>query len=576
MPERHHLIIGAAGEVRPARWRILLANNNKGLRGRCCRDKGLESSDTRIMLITSTPITPSASGAVERRVEQSDGAQSSPGLSARTISASSILCLDTEYRYLFCNDEHRNAVRKAWGAEVSIGSSMLALIPSLEERALVRSNLDKALKGETTVNTTHYGDLDDIWESVCSPMFNGEGKISGVSVTSADVTEQRRLEDALLEREHKYQYLFDNMTDGFVICKIICDEQGVPCNYRILEANKAYEAQTGIAISDIVGKTVLEALPDIEESWIKIYGEIALTHVSRSFELYNHSTRRYYQTTAFSLYNGQFARVFKDITDQKLSEVALKRSEESQRFGEHAREREKEVAHLDRLNTMGEMATGLAHELNQPLAAIATYADVALRMLDAEVTQPEKLREIITGARQQALRASEIIRHLRRLVKKQTVGRVKTDINHLIESVVTLLAADLQLRGVDLHLKLSENLPSLMLDDVQIEQVIINLLRNALEVEVDVGAKMREVTIRSYLASNSLVRVEVTDNGSGMEPEVSSQIFNAFYSTKGGQGMGMGLSISRSIIEAHDGRLWANSEWGQGSTLSFSLPVLNV
>ena len=317
-------------------------------------------------------------------------------------------------------------------------------------------------------------------------------------------------------------------------------------------------------------------MPDIEESWIKIYGEIALTHVSRSFELYNHSTRRYYQTTAFSLYNGQFARVFKDITDQKLSEVALKRSEESQRFGEHAREREKEVAHLDRLNTMGEMATGLAHELNQPLAAIATYADVALRMLDAEVTQPEKLREIITGARQQALRASEIIRHLRRLVKKQTVGRVKTDINHLIESVVTLLAADLQLRGVDLHLKLSENLPSLMLDDVQIEQVIINLLRNALEVEVDVGAKMREVTIRSYLASNSLVRVEVTDNGSGMEPEVSSQIFNAFYSTKGGQGMGMGLSISRSIIEAHDGRLWANSEWGQGSTLSFSLPVLNV
>ena len=500
----------------------------------------------------------------------------SPGSAVRTMQGTTVFCLDTQYRYLFCNDAHRDASRKSWGAEIYMGSSMLAIIPSLEERKLVQALLDEALAGKTVVATNRFGETDNIWESVCSPMFNGEGKISGVSVTSADVTEQRRLEDALLEREHKYQYLFDNMTDGFVICKIICDEQGVPCNYRILEANKAYEAQTGIAISDIVGKTVLEALPDIEESWIKIYGEIALTHVSRSFELYNHSTRRYYQTTAFSLYNGQFARVFKDITDQKLSEVALKRSEESQRFGEHAREREKEVAHLDRLNTMGEMATGLAHELNQPLAAIATYADVALRMLDAEVTQPEKLREIITGARQQALRASEIIRHLRRLVKKQTVGRVKTDINHLIESVVTLLAADLQLRGVDLHLKLSENLPSLMVDDVQIEQVIINLLRNALEVEVDVGAKMREVTIRSYLASNSLVRVEVTDNGSGMEPEVSSQIFNAFYSTKGGQGMGMGLSISRSIIEAHGGHLWANSEWGQGSTLSFSLPVLNV
>jgi len=497
-----------------------------------------------------------------------------PRNAVRTMQGTTVFCLDTQYRYLFCNDAHRDASRKSWGAVIHMGSSMLANIPSLEERKLVQALFDEALAGKTVVAANRFGETDNIWESVCSPMFNDEGKISGVSVTSADVTEQRRLENALLEREHKYQYLFDNMTDGFVICKIICNEQGVPCDYRILEANKAYEALAGIAFNDIVGKTVLEVVPDMEESWIKLYGEVALTHESRSFELYNHSTRRYYESTAFSLHNGQFARVFKDITNQKLSEAALKTSEELQRFGEHAREREKEMAHVDRLNTMGEMATGLAHELNQPLAAITTYAGVALRILNAESAQPEKLREIITETRQQALRAGEIIRHLRRLVRKQTGGQVETDINHLIRSVVKLLAADLRLQGVDLRLKLSENLPRLMLDDVQIEQVIINLLRNALEVTVMDVANKREVTIRSYLSSKRFLRVEVTDNGSGMDSEVSSRIFDAFYSTKVEQGMGLGLSISRSIIEAHGGNLWANSEPGQGSTLSFSLPVL--
>ena len=491
----------------------------------------------------------------------------------RTMQTTTVFCLDTQYRYLFCNDAHREASRKSWGAEIHMGSSMLAIIASLEERKLVQTLLDGALAGKTVVAANRFGETDNIWESVCSPMFNSEGKISGVSVTSADVTEQRRLEDALLQKKDSYQYLFDNMTEPFLICEIIRDEQGVPCNYRILEANKAYEAQMGINVTNIIGRTVLETVPDLDVSWIKIYGDVALTHVPHSFELYNHSSRRYYEVSVFSLHNGQFARVFKDITDQKQSEFALKTSEEFARFGKQIREREKEMAHLDRLNTMGEMATGLAHELNQPLAAITTYADVALRMVNAELTQPEKLQGIITAVCQQAVRASEIIRHLRRLVKKQTVGRVVTDINHLIESVAELLTGDLQSRDVDLQLKLAKSLPSVTVDDVQIEQVMINLLRNALEADPGFEEAKREVTIKTILVNHKYIQVEVTDNGAGIEPGASSQIFDAFYSTKGEPGMGMGLSISRSIVEAHGGRLWANSEPGQGSTLSFSLPV---
>jgi len=135
-----------------------------------------------------------------------------------------------------------------------------------------------------------------------------------------NIIERKQAEKASLEKEKKYHYLFDNMTEAFVLCEIICDEKGIPYDYRILEVNKAYEQQSGIKGSDIVGKTVLEFFPDIEKSWIEIYGEVALTKKPRTFVNYNHNTNKYFETSAFSYERGQFALIFKDITEHKKQE----------------------------------------------------------------------------------------------------------------------------------------------------------------------------------------------------------------------------------------------------------------
>jgi PAS domain S-box-containing protein len=138
-----------------------------------------------------------------------------------------------------------------------------------------------------------------------------------VKVDTSDIKD-KALSPSSLDR--KYQYLFDHMVEGFALCEIICDEKNIPCDYRILEVNKAYEKQTGIEANAIVGKTVLEFYPDIEKYWIKMYGDIVLTKESRTFINYNHNTGRYYDTSAFPYENGQFALLFKDITEQKQLE----------------------------------------------------------------------------------------------------------------------------------------------------------------------------------------------------------------------------------------------------------------
>lgn len=251
----------------------------------------------------------------------------SPTPSSSSIKASNIACFDTKYRYLFFNEVHKNTFQQAWGVDVELGVSLLDCIPEQDERLFVQRNLDRAISGEIHIDIKECGDIKrHTWESVYSPMYGTEGKVSGVSVTSMNITERKQAEEALQEREKKHQYLFDNMTEGFALCEIICDEKGIPCDYRILEVNKAYEEQTGIDASAIVGKTVLEFYPDIEKSWIEIYGKIALTHKPRRFVNYNHNTDKCYETSAFPCEKAQFALLFKDITKRKQTEEALRKA----------------------------------------------------------------------------------------------------------------------------------------------------------------------------------------------------------------------------------------------------------
>jgi PAS domain S-box-containing protein len=237
-----------------------------------------------------------------------------------------------------------------------------------------------------------------------------------------------------------------------------------------------------------------------------------------------------------------------------------------------ARQHLDELAHIARLNMMGEMATGLAHELNQPLAAITTYVDIARRKLRDSEPDPEMVEQALQGTRDQALRANSIIRHLRQLVRKQPSQMVKTDLNELIVDVVEMLHFELQKTQVKLGLQLKPDLPHIVVDAIQLEQVFMNLLGNSMEAMENVAIEKRVVNIMSSIRDDAMVLLSITDTGPGIDEATMAHLFEPFVTTKGAAGMGMGLSISRSIIEAHGGQLWAESVPGQGATFNILLP----
>jgi two-component system sensor kinase FixL len=246
----------------------------------------------------------------------------------------------------------------------------------------------------------------------------------------------------------------------------------------------------------------------------------------------------------------------KDITQLKRAEQA-------------AREHQAELAHVLRLSTMGEMASGLAHEINQPLGAIANYAQGCVRRLRSGAADVETLLPVIEKISAEALRAGEVIRRLRDLVRKEEPRQTPTDLNLLVRESLRLIEPEARERGVRIHLELAATLPPVACNDIQIEQVLLNLLLNGVEA-VESGANgVRRVTVATAVVPEG-IEVSVRDSGAGL-PDPPIDVFKPFYTTKPA-GLGMGLSISRSIIEAHGGHLSASRNPDRGSTFRFVLP----
>jgi signal transduction histidine kinase len=230
-----------------------------------------------------------------------------------------------------------------------------------------------------------------------------------------------------------------------------------------------------------------------------------------------------------------------------------------------------ELAHILRVSTVGEMASGIAHELNQPLSAIANYANACQRF--AKQGAPgEELLEPLAHIHKQALRASEIIRRLRRFIGKQKPNTAYVDINEVIEESILLMQHSLQKENVLLIKALETDLPLIKMDFLQIQQVLINLLQNALDVLKQV-AMPREIKVSTRFLDQHFIEISVADNGFGISESLQTQIFDAFLTTKGHQGMGIGLSLCRSIVEAHHGSMSVQSKVGEGAIFRFTLPL---
>ncbi len=254
-----------------------------------------------------------------------------------------------------------------------------------------------------------------------------------------------------------------------------------------------------------------------------------------------------------------FTGFVRDITERQTTRARLQ-------------ELQSELLRASRLSAMGQMAAALAHELNQPLTAIINYVQACRRMLAAsEGVTLERLQETMDKAVGQASRAGQIICRMRQFIQKGETERQAEDVNKLIEEASALALVGAKEIGIVVRMELSPEMPAVLVDRIQIQQVLLNLIRNS--VEALATSERREICIESAYPGGPMVEIAVSDTGPGLDDAVTRQLFQPFVSTKS-KGMGLGLSISRAIVDAHGGRLWATPNNGSGISFRFTLPVV--
>lgn len=267
------------------------------------------------------------------------------------------------------------------------------------------------------------------------------------------------------------------------------------------------------------------------------------------------------------------ARVKERTADLKMAnqqlqaEVAEREAAENRLF-----EAQNEIARIARITTMGELAASIAHELNQPLGSIVVSGDACLRWLEAKPPNLDEAHQALEAIIRDGTRASNVLVRTRKLLRHGERLRESLDVNEVIREVLSLSDGELRRNGISMRIEMQENLPSATIDRVLLQQVLLNLIMNAMDAMRTISDRTRVLSIRTEEHASGSITVFVQDSGAGIDPDNLSRIFETFFTTKS-EGIGMGLTISRSIIEAHGGRLWAGANDGPGSTFCFTLPI---
>jgi two-component system sensor kinase FixL len=370
----------------------------------------------------------------------------------------------------------------------------------------------------------------------------------------------------MLESAARQDALFRTLISTAVDGIIVIDSRG---HIRIF--NNACEKLFGYLQDEVVNQNVKMLMPEpyraAHDGYLSRYkatGEKRIIGIGREVVGQHKDGRIFpmYVSVGEGKLEGEtmFVGIVHDLSREKRAEAKFK-------------ELQSELLHVSRLDEMGQMASALAHELNQPLTAITNYIKAARRTLETAGTSGvAKAQELIDKAAAQTTRASEIIHHLRAFIGKRETGRSQEDINAVVEEAVAFGSVGTADVNVRVKFNLDRALEPILIDKVQIQQVLINLVRNANEAMQSMSR--RELTVTTARAGTDVVEIAVIDTGPGLPPEVADRLFQPFVTTKD-KGMGIGLSICQSIVEAHGGRIWAERNAGGGTAFRFRLPILD-
>lgn len=430
-----------------------------------------------------------------------------------------------------------------------------------EDLALVREMVEHSAREGSNIDFEHRLLMPDgavKHVHVVMQNVSGDGRPPEFAGAVSDIT-ARKLVEAELRRA--YDSFADaqrlSHTGSFITDLVGDDHNWSEETYRIFE----FEPGTKVTV-----RRVREIIhPDDQPSFESMISRaMSGVDVTFSFRIVTaRGTVKYVRGVAHVIEQIEgrpmFVGALQDVTESMVAEEALNRARS-------------ELAHVARVTTLSTLTASIAHEVNQPLSGIITNASTCLRMLAADPPDVEGARETARRTVRDGNRASDVITRLRALFSKKDFTLESLDLNHASREVIALSLSDLQRHRVVLQADLADDLPLITGDRIQLQQVILNLLRNASDAMVDVHERPRLLLIKTEREDGNRVRLSVRDAGIGLPPQSLDSLFDAFYTTKSG-GMGIGLFVSRSIVERHQGRLWAEPNDGPGATFSFSIPV---
>jgi PAS domain S-box-containing protein len=387
------------------------------------------------------------------------------------------------------------------------------------------------------------------------PVFDKEGRFVGYRGVGRHITERMRAEQALRKSEARFRKFVDHATDTFMLH----NQDGI-----VLDVNRNACESLGYSRDELIGMTPFDFDADLNTVTWQRYGERLKAGDIVTFE----SRHRRKDGTLFPVeirvrefcQGGPrlFISLSRDITERK-------------RAAEAFRERQGELTHANRVATMGQLTASVAHEVSQPIAATLTNAQAALRWLSSQPPNLEEVRQTLDHIINDAKRGGEVMNQIRALIRKAPARKDSIDINNTILDVIALTRSEALRHGVSLQTDLATGLPLIKGDRVELQQVILNLILNAVEAMSCLDEEARELRISTNTDTSNGVLFTARDTGPGLEPTSEARLFEAFYTTKP-DGMGMGLAICRSIIETHGGRLWVTANEPRGAVFQFTLP----